>query len=165
MDEGDDISPLPENPAPDFSAAVQPSYVRTVFLDPEGLRAGWGLAFYVAMFYPLQFVASRWAWSHDRGANGLWSMMLEEFGVLVAAVIPALILARVERRRWGVYGLPGRQAFGKLFWIGGVWGFASITLLLGTMYGLRVFEVGHLALHGLRVLKFAAFWAVFFLLV
>src|SRR5882757_15611 len=26
-------------PAPDF--AVQPSYVRTVFLGPEGLRAGW----------------------------------------------------------------------------------------------------------------------------
>jgi membrane protease YdiL (CAAX protease family) len=149
--------------APDFS--VQPSYVRTVFLGPDGLRAGWGFAFYVAMFYPLQFVAIRWAGSLDLDASGLWPMMLEEFGVLLAAVIPALVLARVEGRSWGVYGLPVRSAFGKLFWVGLVWGFAGITLLLGTMYGLRVFDVGHLAMHGARIVKFAAFWALFFLLV
>ncbi len=151
--------------APDFAAAVQPSYVRTVFLGPEGLRAGWGLAFYVAMFYPLQFVASRWAGSVELGASGLWSMMLEEFGVLVAAVVPALVLGRVERRPWGVYGLPGRQAFGKLFWAGTAWGFASISLLMAAMGGLRVFTLGHLAVHGLRIVKFGVFWAVFFLLV
>ncbi len=91
--------------------------------------------------------------------------MLEEFAVLVAAVVPALVLGRVEKRPWGVYGLPGRQAFGKLFWVGALWGFASITLLLGVMYGLRVFDVGHLAMHGARVVKFAAFWAGMFLLV
>jgi uncharacterized protein len=151
------------SPAPDF--AVQPSYVRAVFLGPQGLRAGWGLAFYVAMFYPLQFVVSRWAGSFDLGASGLWSMMLEEFGLLLAAVIPAVVLGRIEGRPWDRYGLPARQAFGKLFWSGAVWGFASITLLLAAMYGLRVFDLGHLALHGIRIVKFAAFWAVMFLLV
>jgi len=148
---------------PDF--AVQPSYVRTVFLGPDGLRWGWGFAFYVAMFYPLQFVASRWAGSVELGANGLWSMMLAEFALLVAAVVPAVVLARVEKRAWGRYGLPGRLAFGKLFWVGAVWGFASITLLLATMFGLRVFDVGHLAMHGARIVKFGVFWAVMFLLV
>jgi membrane protease YdiL (CAAX protease family) len=117
------------------------------------------------MFYPLQFVAGRWAGSVPLGVSGLWGLMLDEFGVLVAAVLPALVLGRVERRRWGVYGLPGRQAFGKLFWVGAVWGFAGITLLLGTMYGLRVFEVGHLAIHGARILRFGVFWAMMFLLV
>jgi membrane protease YdiL (CAAX protease family) len=150
---------------PDFSAAVQPSYVQTVFFGSDGLRPGWGLAFYLAMYYPLQFVASRWAFSLDLGAEGLWSTMLAEFGVMVAAMVPSVLLARVERRAWGTYGLPGRQAFGKLFWVGAVWGFASITLLLATMYGLRVFDVAHLAMHGARVWKFAAFWAGFFLLV
>jgi membrane protease YdiL (CAAX protease family) len=157
------VTPEAAAPAPDFAAAVQPSYVRTVFFGPDGLKPGWGLAFYVAMYYPLQFVASGWAWSV--GASWLWSIMLEEFGVLVAAVVPALVLARVERRRWGAYGLPVRQVFGKLFWVGAVWGFASVSLLLAVMYGLRVFEVGHLAMHGLRVVRFAAFWAAFFLLV
>ena len=156
---------LTEAPAipPDFS--LQPSYVRAVFLGPHGLKPGWGLAFYLAIFYPLQFVASRWAWSLELGADGLWSMMLEEAGVLLAAVIPALLLAQVERRPWGEYGLPSRQAFGKLFWAGVVWGFAAITLLLGAMYGLRVFDAGHFVLHGVRIVKFALFWAVFFLLV
>lgn len=149
--------------APDF--AVQPSYVRTVFLGPDGLRAGWGFAFYVAMFYPLQFVASRWAGSLQLGGSGLWSMTLEEFGVLLAAVLPALVLAKVERRPWGVYGLPVRLEFGKQFWVGAAWGFGGITLLLATMYGLHVFEIGHLAMHGARIVRFAVFWAVFFLLV
>ena len=123
------------------------------------------MAFYVAMFYVLEYVVVRWAGSVDLGADGLWSMMLEEFGVFVAAAVPALVLARVEHRPWGAYGLPGRSAFGKLFWVGAVWGFASITLLLGTMYGLRVFQVGHLAIHGMRGVKFAAFWGLYFLLV
>jgi membrane protease YdiL (CAAX protease family) len=172
MNDGTNISsgPQPINtetqiPAPDFAAAVQPSYVRTVFFGPDGLRAGWGLVFYVAMSYPLQFVVSRWSGSLDLGASGLWSMMVEEFGWFLAGAVPALVLARVEKRRWGAYGLPGRQAFGKLFWLGLLWGLASITLLLATMYGLRVFEVGHLAIHGIRIVKFAAFWAVLFLLV
>lgn len=166
MEEGIDVSSGKQGaatPAPDFAAAVQTSYVRTVFLGPDGLKPGWGLAFYVAMYYPLQFVASGWAWSV--GASWLWSIMLEEFGVLVAAVVPALVLARVEGRRWGGYGLPLRRAFGKLFCVGAVWGFASVSLLLAVMYGLRVFEVGHLAIHGMRIVRFAAVWAAFFLLV
>src|SRR5437764_2993383 len=129
---------------PDFAVAVQPSYVRTVFFDPDGgLKAGWGFAFYVAMFYPLQFVASRWLNSLNLGASGLWTMMLEELGVLMAAVLPALVLARVERRPWAAYGLPVRAAFGKLFWMGAAWGFASISLLLAALYGLHVFSLGH----------------------
>jgi membrane protease YdiL (CAAX protease family) len=159
---------LPGDPAirasaPDF--AVQPSYVRTVFLGPDGLRAGWGFAFYVAIFYPLQFVGIRWAGSLELGGDGLWSMMAAEFALLVAAAVPAVVLGRVERRAWGAYGLPGRWAFGKLFWAGAGWGLASITLLLAVMYGLRVFDFGHLALHGARIFKFAIFWAAFFLLV
>jgi membrane protease YdiL (CAAX protease family) len=150
---------------PDFAAGVQQSYVRTVFLGPDGLRAWWGLAFYVALFYLLHSVLGWWAGVLERDLNGLWSMMLDEFVVLAAAVIPAFALAKVEKRPWGTYGLPARKAFGKLFWVGTVWGFASITLLLGAMYGMRLFDFGHLALHGVRIVKFAAFWAVFFLMV
>jgi uncharacterized protein len=150
-------------PAPDF--AVQPSYLRTLFLGSDGLKPGWGLAFYVAMYYPLQREARVWAWSRNLGADGLWSMMLAEFGVLLAAVLPAVVLARVEGRRWGAYGLPGRQALGKLFWVGCLWGLAAITLLLAAMRGLQVVEFGHLAVYGVRMLRFAIFWAVFFLLV
>jgi uncharacterized protein len=148
-------------PTPDF--AMQPSYVRSLFLGPDGLKPGWGFAFYVAMFYPLQFVATQWVGSLDLGT--LWSIMLGEIALLACAIFPSLVLARVERRAWGGYGLPGGRAFGKLFWLGAAWGFASISLLLALMFGLRVFDFGHLVLHGARIARFAAFWASFFLLV
>jgi uncharacterized protein len=161
---GDAPSRLPGE-SPNLAAAVLPSYVRTVFLGPEGLRPAWGFTLYVAIFYVLQFVITRWVGSMDLGASGLWSMMLTEFGLFVAAVVPSLILARVERRPWRSYGLPARKAFGKLFWIGALWGFASVSLLLVAMYDLKLFSFGHLAIHGLRIARFAAFWGVFFLLV
>ena len=151
--------------APAFTAASQPSYARTLFFGPDGLRPGWGFVFYVVIFYTLQMLANRLAWAHHFGANGLWSTLLQELGDFVAAVLPALVLARIERRPFTAYGLPPRQAFGKRFWVGTAWGFTSITLLMGALYGLHAFDFGHLALHGVRIAKFAAFWAVMFLLV
>ena len=136
-----------------------------MFLGPDGLRPGWGLAFYVTAFLLLQQLAVALAWAHDFGAGGLWSMLLEEFGNLIAAVVPSLVLARVERRKWGAYGLPNKQAFGRLFWIGALWGFAAISLLMFALYALHSFAFGHTVLNGERLLRFAVFWAVMFLLV
>jgi uncharacterized protein len=151
--------------SPEFSVAVQPSYTRTVFLGSDGLRPGWGFAFYIAVFLALQKIAVSVASSWNLGPSGLWSNMLEEFGVLVAAVIPSLALARVERRPWKSYGLPASHAFGKLFWQGTIWGFAAITLLMLALSGAHAFAFGHVVLHGARIAKFAAFWAVMFLLI
>lgn len=151
--------------SPEFQAVSQPSYISTLFLGPDGLRPGWGLVFYAALFYALQWLAVQLAWARDLGAGGLWSMLLEECGDLFAAVIPALVLARVEGRRWGAYGLAPRFAFGRLFWTGLGWGFAAISLLMCALYGLHGFAFGHIVLHGYRLVRFAAFWAVFFLLV
>ncbi|HME36719.1 MAG TPA: type II CAAX endopeptidase family protein [Candidatus Sulfotelmatobacter sp.] len=158
-------SPAPAPSAPDFAVATQPSYARTLFLGPHGLRPGWGLAFYALTFLMLQRLAADLAASRDLGASGLWSMMLAEFGSLVAAAIPAVVLARVERRPWSAYGLPGKQAFGRLFWIGSLWGFAGISLLMFALYGLHAFAFGHVVLHGSRLTRFALFWAAMFLLV
>ena len=157
----------PENtsPTPQFAVATQPSYARTLFLDPQGLRPGWGLASYAATFLVLQRLAADLAASWDLGASGLWSMMLAEFGSLIAAVIPSAVLARVEHRPWIVYGLPRKQAFGRLFWIGSLWGFAGISLLMFVLCGLGAFAFGHIVLQGPRLARFALFWAAMFLLV
>jgi membrane protease YdiL (CAAX protease family) len=52
-----------------------------------------------------------------------------------------------------------------MFWTGAVWGLVAITLLLLTMRGIGVFSFGGVALAGLRIVKFAGFWAVLFLVV
>jgi membrane protease YdiL (CAAX protease family) len=163
LQQSERIPPAPSGPS--FAVATQPSYTRTLFLDSQGLRPGWGLAFYALTFFILQRLAADLAASLDLGSSGLWSMMLAEFGSLVAAIIPAVVLARVERRLWNAYGLPGKQAFGRLFWVGSLWGFVAISLLIFALWGLHAFTSGHVILHGLRLIRFAAFWAVFFLLV
>jgi uncharacterized protein len=157
----DDFSP--NHSAPTFAAAIQPSYIRTLFMGSGGLRPGWGILFYFLTFYALRRLTGRWSESWNLGE--LRSMMVEEFAALLAAVIPALLLTKIEHRRWSSYGLPLHNAFGKLFWIGSLWGFAGITMLVGSQYELRVFDFGHLVLHGARMAKFAAFWLLMFLLV
>lgn len=134
-----------------------------IFAGPGGMRSGWSLALYVGMFVLILVVGSWWAQAVHFGE--LWSQMFSELGVLVAAVTPALVMARVEGRPWGAYGLPLRGAFSKLFWIGVIWGFLGITLLLEILHGLHAFDFGHLVLHGARIMKFAIFWGVVFLLV
>ena len=150
---------------PEFAAAAAPSYVRTLFLGPDGLRPGWGFLFYGVTFFILQNFVAAAAWSRDLGASGLWSAMLEEFGNFIAALIPSIVLARVERRPWGAYGLPLRLNVVRRFWTGMLWGFIAISLLMVTLSGLHCFAFGHIVLHGVRIVRFAGFWAVMFLLV
>jgi CAAX protease family protein len=99
------------------------------------------------------------------GILHLWVDLVAEVIFLAAAVIPALILALLEGRPFGDYGLPRRSAFGQLFWTGAVWGFAAITLLLLVLHFLGGFDFGSPILHGARILKFAVFWGLFFLTV
>jgi len=148
-----------------FATATEPSYGRTLFFGSDGLRPGWGLLFYGLSFFILQSVFVGLVSSHDLGASGLWSMMLEELCDFMAALIPSLVLARIESRPWSSYGLPLRQMFGARFWIGTLWGFSAITLLMMSLYSLHDFSFGHLAVHGPRLIRFAGFWAVMFLLV
>ena len=153
------------SPGPKFAAAIEPSYVQTLFFGLDGLRPGWGFAFYVVAFLTIQQFVVQLAWAHDFGDSGLRSRLLEEIGNFLAAVIPAVVLARVERRPWGVYGLPGSQFFGRLFWIGALWGFAAISVVIIALYGAHAFSFGHIVLHGKRLLRFAAYWTIYFVLV
>ena len=141
--------------------------LRKIFVGPHGIRAGWRLLMYLVMVVAIGsallflFQGARGV----KGATALWVNLAGETASLLAAVIPAVIMARIERRPFGVYGLPARDAFGKLFWVGAAWGLIAVTLLLGAMRGAHAFYFGHLALHGARILKFALYWGVFFLLV
>jgi hypothetical protein len=95
----------------------------------------------------------------------LWIELASEVVLLLAAIVPALLMARLESRNPGDYGLPSRHAFGKLFWFGMLWGIAALSVLILALHGAGAFAFGRLALHGFRILKFAAFWGVFFLIV
>ena len=140
--------------------------IHNIFVGPDGLRAGWRLLLYVAMARALYLLlAVPIYYLHEFGVRGIWLEMVTELGFVVVATAPALVMARVERRPLSDYGLPWHSAFGKLFWLGALWGIGSLTVLLLVMHGAGAFDFGRLALHGVRILKFAVFWGAFFLLV
>jgi len=143
--------------------AQRSPWLRRVFVGTDGLRSGWSFALYAGMFALAVAVGSWWGDSLHLG--DLWVQLFSELGVLVAAVIPALVMGRIERRPWGAYGLPLQGAFLKLFWVGTVWGFLGITLLLEILHGMHAFDFGHVVLHGMGIVRFAIFWGAMFLLV
>lgn len=148
------------------SPTVMPE--RAIFFGPQGLRAGWRLAIYIAIYYALRFVllAASSPLSGPRGVlSPLWAFLVNEFLLVIIAMAPALFMARLESRPFGIYGLPRREAFAKNFWVGALWGFTAITALLLAMKALGLVSFVGFALHGVRVLKFAAFWGVMFLVV
>ncbi len=160
-------NPVPRPDAlPSSEVAPERRPLRTIFVGPQGIRAGWRFVLYLlmaaAIAFSLGFVLQPW---HAHGAARLWLQVAAEAILVLAAVVPAFIMARIEKRSFADYGLPGLQTFGKLFWIGCLWGLLAITALLCMIRGLHGFYFGHLALHGVRILKFAAFWGFFFLLV
>jgi membrane protease YdiL (CAAX protease family) len=134
-----------------------------VFIGPHGLRAGWRLLIYLALCGVFGFLLDRLPVL--RVTHGIWLDLVAESKSAVSVLLPALVMAAFEKRRFGVYGLPGRQAFGKLFWAGVISGFASVSLLVFAIGGFGDFALGTVALHGARIFKFAVFWGGYFLVV
>jgi uncharacterized protein len=156
-------------PAPAVAPSHPETFLHSVFIGPDGLRAGWRFAIYLVAFFALLFLMSFATKPLLRlkphQTPPVWVFLVGELESLVAAVLPALALAKYEKRPFGTYGLPLEGAFGKQFWIGLIWGICAITVLMLVMRAAGVFYFGGLALHGIRILKFATFWAVLFLVV
>jgi hypothetical protein len=140
-----------------------------IFFSPAGLRSGWRFVLYLLLFGLIQFLLGaliRFGLSYASHTPGsIWLGLGGELEVLAAALLAAFILAPLEKRAFGDYGLPRRGAFGRPFWSGAVWGFVGITGLLLAISACGDFSFGHIALHGTRILKFAGFWGVYFLAV
>lgn len=156
--------------SPQAAASPQAeSLLHSVFMGPDGLRSGWRFAIYLVAFFALlfliTFVTKPFLHLRPHQTPPVWVFLLGEFESLIAATLPAFALAKYEKRAFGSYGLPLQSAFGKQFWVGLTWGICAITVLMLVMRGAGVFYFGGLALHGLRIAKFAAFWAALFLVV
>lgn len=146
------------------------STTNEIFFGPNGLRAGWRLlifaaiiaAFLTALHYGGKLL------SHGQRPQRGFSMtgiIVGEAIVFLLFLIASWIMAKIEGRTIGDYGLPGRKAFQKEFWQGAIIGFVAMTILLATLRALGVFYFGTFALHGGELAKYAALWGVAFLLV
>lgn len=93
------------------------------------------------------------------------NLIIGESTMLVGLLVAAGIMAELENRPFGAYGLPARGAFGKLFWQGALLGLIEISAVVAFMAIFGAYHFGPLAIHGKSLIGWAVFWAAFFLVV
>jgi membrane protease YdiL (CAAX protease family) len=118
-----------------------------------------------AVGYALLWLGRSFFPDYLSGVGRLWQEMYGEAALFIAALAPAFLMGNIEGRAVDDYGLPRKQAFGKTFWTGALWGSCSIAVLMVLMRAVGVYNFGHIALHGARIWKFALFWGVYFVFV
>jgi membrane protease YdiL (CAAX protease family) len=150
------------------STASASGFPGNVFLNKTGLRAGWRLLIYLALFLVLMVLANHLLRLLLHLTPGLASLGFQFFGELagfLAAFLAAWIMSRLEQRPMGIYGLPARGAFGKQFWLGCLFGLGEIVMLIGLIAAFGGYSLGSLTGHGVEIAKWALFWGVFFVVV
>ena len=101
----------------------------------------------------------------DSAALSSAELFIRETLTLTAALGASLLLAKLERRAPGSYGLPIRRAFGKLFWQGTILGLVEISAVVGLIAAFGGYRFGSLAFSSATLLRWGLFWAVFFIIV
>jgi len=142
--------------------------LESIFLGPNGVRAGWRAALFVALF--LLFVSlggSALRLLHLSAPGPITPSVLgtQEGLAALCSIVAALIMSRLEQRRFGDYGMPLRWAFGKNFWLGAVWGIAAITALMLVIAAFGGYSFGMMDLSASGVVRYALEWAAVFCLV
>jgi uncharacterized protein len=170
MDEPSDSLPAatPQTASP---SRLDPKLI-AAFLGPSGPRAGWRLLIFFAILYAssgfVSVLAHAVIHGHARplGTGLTPSLVLASEAVSFFLILLATwIMARIEGRKIGDYGLPLRRMFCGRFWQGAVVGFASITALLVALRVVGVFHFGRMQLAGAAMWRYAGLWALAFLFV
>jgi len=139
------------------------SLLRGVFPGPKGIYLGTRWLLYLAMAWIVFQIEGWLVVSLQLYLGVLWWRMMIEACMMLAAILPGFVMARIEDRPFGDFGLPLRRAFGRNFGSGTLWGIASLSVLILALRVTGALEFGALELHGARVWKFAAFYALLFL--
>jgi len=105
-----------------------------MFAGMQGVHAIWRLLIYLMCVFFTGWFAL-WLGTSlfsepVRGPAVLWREMYVQAALVLAATLPALLMARLEGGNADFYGLPRRQAFGRMFWVGTGSGLAAITILI-----------------------------------
>jgi len=142
--------------------------LKWVFVGPQGLRAGWSVLIFIALFLlltsGLAFIFFKLHLVSKGGGFGPRQAFFGELMQVISLVAAAAIMAVIERRHILDYNLRGpRRALH--FASGCVVGFAALSALVGSLAWGGWLHFGPAALHGSQIAKYGAAWAATFLLV
>jgi uncharacterized protein len=153
------------------AAHSAPSAVENIFKGPNGIRAGWRLLIFLAIFIVLVRgvglipAIHNFANAQDRQTMTPAALILLEGVSLVCLFVAAGLMSLIEKKTFADYHLPLNQAFGKRFWQGAPYGFAMLSLLLVLIAAFHGFSLGNLALSGADAMKYGALYGIGFILV
>jgi CAAX protease family protein len=140
---------------------------KSIFRGPDGYRAGWRFLLFWAILFGLQaafqavlvYMVQRGNVTVPPWPNA--TVLIVQDGISLIAVLAATkIMARLERRRLRDYGIPGRDSFSRPFWVGGVFGFAAVSLLIALIALAGGYFLGQLNLHGAALFRAGLLWIV-----
>jgi membrane protease YdiL (CAAX protease family) len=150
------------------SPTVDGSTLRRVFFGEQGIRAGWSVLLFVAIFQILETGAIA-ALGHfvslkPKGPIPPTLALIRESCEVLVVLAATWVMARIEKRRLLSFGYTGDDKMIRLV-SGATWGFVSLSLLIGVLWksGSLVFDGWSLS--GLIAWKYAFAWALVFLLV
>lgn len=143
---------------------------KAIFWNDRELRAGWRVLLYLLLFVLFAstgiFLSIALHFPQVmRGNITATAMLVQESVGAVSAMGAAAILGWLEQRDFGVYGLPGAEAFGARFWQGAVWGIVLIAAMIFLIRVFGGFSFGEIALQGSAVWEYALLWGLVFLCV
>jgi len=146
--------------------------LESIFLGPEGVRSGWRAALYVALFFLfISILAMAGNLLHLFAGLTPTStltpaiLFAQEVMAAAGAIAAALVLGRMEGRPFGDYGMPWTRAFRGKFWLGALWGLATISALVLLIRALGGYSFGTIDLSAADLARYALEWAAVFLLV
>ena len=144
--------------------------LQKIFIGPHGLRAGWRVLIFFGILFAvglcLRPLGKMGGNTNPRLAVPPGPMLVGEFLRAVAVLIATGIMARfIDRKPWGYFGMPLRNAFRSSFWIGAASGIGLLALQLEIMCSCGWFDYGTVQLHGGAIVEYGLMWAFMFLFV
>jgi membrane protease YdiL (CAAX protease family) len=158
----DATSPDPSQPQQTVPPPAGPGIFQSQSLFFVVLRIGIYIAVSTGISFAMQWILAAFS---DGSLYSPRNLVISEASSLTGAFAAAAAMSQLEGHSFADYGLPLRGTFGKLFWQGAFFGLAEITAVIGAISMLGSYHFGSLEIHGTGILRWAAFWAGFFILV
>jgi uncharacterized protein len=148
---------------------TQPSTLRKIFVGKDGLRAGWSLLIFIAIFAAIAFCvriighklypAPPQPGAEFSPALGYFAESLN-FGL---TLVVTWIMSKIERRPISVYGFGDKRKL-RHFLVGLGWGVACLSVLVLTLWKTGLLVINSRMLAGSDVFRYGAIWLGVFLL-
>jgi membrane protease YdiL (CAAX protease family) len=144
--------------------------LRTVFVGPRGLRAGWKVLIFVLIVFVVVFclrpLGKLGGTANRKLPPPPGKELLLESSLAFAVLIATGLMARfIDRKPFGYFGMPLRNAFRSTFWTGAAIGLGLLALQLEIMHLSGWFDYGTVETHGGQIVVYGLVWALMFVLV